>query len=199
MKPKSIPKILIGLSAALTVTLLIAGLVLAAGEQINWQVFSSGSRVSGSDLNLQSTSGQPVAGQVGSASGQLNLCSGFVCGPNGGPQAPTAVLVSEFRTLPSAGGVIVIWKTTLEVDLLGFRIYRSIDPQGAKQLMTDDLIPAKGIGQIAGADYSFLDNQIVPGQVYFYWLESVETDTSQWLGPEMFNLVFNVFCPLMHH
>ena len=179
------------------IVLLSAGTVLSVfakplADAINWSVLASGGRpaVNGS-LQINSTIGQPLIGP--STSGDVALKSGYW----GAGNAPTAVLLSSFRALPAAGGVLVAWQTTLEIDLLGFKLYRSTDPQGPKQLLTADLIPAKALGQSGGADYAFLDTQTVPDQVVFYWLESLDIVGSQWSGPQMFNLSFSLYVPLL--
>ena len=68
--------------------------------------------------------------------------------------------------------VVVEWSTASEFDTVGFNIYRSDTPTDPGILVNADLIPASEDAQ-TGGDYSYVDRDIVPGQVYYYYLEDV--------------------------
>jgi hypothetical protein len=68
--------------------------------------------------------------------------------------------------------VVVEWSTASELDTVGFNIYRSDTPTDPGILVNADLIPASDDAQ-TGGDYSYTDKDIVPGQVYYYYLEDV--------------------------
>jgi hypothetical protein len=70
--------------------------------------------------------------------------------------------------------VVVDWSTASELDTVGFNIYRSDDPTDPGILVNVDLIPASEDAQ-TGGDYSYTDKDIVPGRVYYYYLEDVNT------------------------
>ena len=67
-------------TVVLLVGLLVVGTVFAATDASipHWLVGPGGGIVEGDGLQLRSAIGQPVAGMV---SGELSLCSGFLCGP----------------------------------------------------------------------------------------------------------------------
>jgi hypothetical protein len=67
------------------VTLLLAGVALAAGETIPRSVVSSGGgALSSANIQLRAAVGQPSAGTVSSTT---TLCSGLLCGA-GAPDTP---------------------------------------------------------------------------------------------------------------
>jgi len=88
---------------------------------------------------------------------------------------PTAVELLRFTATPGAGGVLVEWVTGLEIGTWGFHLWRSETEDFAhSRQVTGNLIPATGAN--GGAGYHFVDEEAVPGGVYWYWLEEVETD-----------------------
>lgn len=195
MNTRPVPRFLAGLAAAVFFVLLIAGLALASGEQIIWQVISGGGQESSGSWSLQGTTGQAVAGQA--SGGEFELSSGFTTGPSSGPQGPTAVIVIEFHATPRAGAVMVEWQTASEIDVVGFNIYRSRDLNGEKQILNAQIIPAAVPGQISGANYDYIDFTAEHGKEYFYWLEILSTSGGAWLGPEMFSSRFYLHLPLI--
>ena len=70
--------------------------------------------------------------------------------------------------------VVVAWSTASELDTVGFNIYRSDTPTDPGILVNVDLIPASDDAQ-TGGDYRYTDKDIVPGRVYYYYLEDVNT------------------------
>jgi hypothetical protein len=71
--------------------------------------------------------------------------------------------------------VVVEWSTASEFNTVGFNIYRSDTPTAPGVLMNTELIMASDDAQ-TGGDYSYTDNDIVPGRVYYYYLEDVSAD-----------------------
>ncbi|HEU5088314.1 MAG TPA: DUF11 domain-containing protein, partial [Roseiflexaceae bacterium] len=87
---------------------------------------------------------------------------------------PTAILLDHFTAHSSGAGVLLNWRTTLELDTWGFEIYRSSTGQRDDAVrVTPTLIPAQGRGQ-AGAEYTWLDTATQPGSVYRYWLVEID-------------------------
>jgi len=70
------------------------------------------------------------------------------------------------------GAVRIAWGTYSEVDNRGFNIYRSEYMDGEYEQINLDLIPAEG-GPSWGADYEYIDNDVVNGETYWYKLEDV--------------------------
>ena len=88
--------------------------------------------------------------------------------------APTSVTVADFNANPNDVKIQIKWQTSLEIDLVGFNLYRSTSFLGEKQRLNQEIIRAASPGDIVGASYVFVDEQIIPGVVYYYWLEPVD-------------------------
>lgn len=69
----------------------------------------------------------------------------------------------------------VQWHTETEQNTAGFYIYRSTNPEGEFELITEEIIPSEG-SAITGASYSFSDETAVSGETYYYLLEEIEYD-----------------------
>ncbi len=94
------------------------------------------------------------------------------------PYDPTAVDLLSFTAEAQGEALLVRWVTGAEVDTWGFHLWRSKDGRRENaQRITPELILAQGSGQ--GASYSFLDQQVEPGQSYSYWLEELEVNGRQ--------------------
>ncbi len=96
--------------------------------------------------------------------------------------APTAVLLSSFSGEAFQNSIRLNWVTGMELDLLGFNIYRSESINGDQQKRTPSPIEAKMSGQTLGAAYQFFDD-VEPGKHYYYWLELVQDNGSEFIGP----------------
>lgn len=72
------------------------------------------------------------------------------------------------------GNVIVNWETASEVDNLGFNVYYSqtLDIAKANRINTN-LIPAKSLGSVAGAEYQYKD--LAKPTLGYYWIEAIST------------------------
>ncbi len=73
--------------------------------------------------------------------------------------------------------VLVEWTTASELDTVGFNLYRSENPAGPFTKINSTLIPAAA-DPLTGSQYSYRDEQVLPGRQYFYQLEEVEMDGS---------------------
>lgn len=67
------------------------------------------------------------------------------------------------------------WTTASEVDLAGYNLYRALDMNGPSEKINATLLPPKG-DFVRGATYRFEDDQVISGRVYYYQLESVDTN-----------------------
>ena len=97
----------------------------------------------------------------------------------------TAVELNDFSATSTQAGVEITWETAVEVDNLGFNLYRASSPFGIKEKLNENMIPSKAIGSTSGASYTFLDENILAaGKYYYYWLESLDlSGSSELIGP----------------
>jgi hypothetical protein len=94
----------------------------------------------------------------------------------------------------------VEWQTLLELDLLGFNLYRSNTLLGEKVRLNMALIPADALGGLGGASYAFVDADIQPGERYYYWLEFVEISGERLHPtPVTIDVPYVLFLPLVGH
>ncbi len=87
---------------------------------------------------------------------------------------PTAVKLVRFEAEAQQAGVLLTWETVMEVDNIGFNLYRADTPEAEPLRLNETLIPSQAPGSPAGAVYTWLDKDVQPGQVYYYWLEDVD-------------------------
>jgi hypothetical protein len=85
-----------------------------------------------------------------------------------------AIVVSQFS---QATPIRIDWETETEINTAGFNVYRSETSDGEYRRLNDRLIPGEG-NPVSGANYSFVDRNVVAGKTYFYRLEDVELDNS---------------------
>ena len=86
------------------------------------------------------------------------------------------VALDSFTADLTKRGVLLKWRTTTEIDNVGFRILREAVGRTEKspQIIGPQLIPGRG-ENLLGADYKFLDNsRQAPGTVRYY-LEDIDT------------------------
>jgi hypothetical protein len=90
------------------------------------------------------------------------------------PFNPTAVTLASFTAIPQDEGVLLTWRTSIEIDLLGFNVWRSamVDEEYAQ--INPSMILINHPGTSFGASYSWLDSQVQPNKVYYYKLEVVD-------------------------
>jgi hypothetical protein len=68
--------------------------------------------------------------------------------------------------------VMLTWKTEIEQNNQGFDLFRH--EGGPFIRLNQDLIPSKAVEGSEGALYTFVDNNVVAGTEYNYWIESVD-------------------------
>jgi len=94
-----------------------------------------------------------------------------------------AVQMSRFTVENTSEGVQVIWKVESETNCIGFHIWRNDNPAGAFKRITTQLINGRG-NNFSGAEYSYIDEDVEPGESYYYKVEEVSSDNKkQFHGP----------------
>jgi len=80
--------------------------------------------------------------------------------------------------------VNVTWTTQYEIDLMGFRVYRSLtDDLSEAVLVTANLITASNTSN--PQNYGFTDGNLANWTQYYYWVEALTLDaTSFFFGPD---------------
>ncbi len=97
---------------------------------------------------------------------------------------PTAVTLASFTAEPGAEVITVTWETTIEVNNVGFNLYRSDATDGPYTPLNETLIPSQAPGSMQGATYTWRDEAVIPGHTYFYQLEDIDVNgTHTYHGP----------------
>jgi hypothetical protein len=108
-------------------------------------------------------------------------CDGAI--DDGDPQGcetPLLAVIESFTADITPQGVVLRWRTSLEIDSAGFRLSRAklaMNGQRAtiqEVALHDGFIPPSG-NAMAGADYSFSDNASLPPGAYRYYLEDIDS------------------------
>jgi hypothetical protein len=87
-----------------------------------------------------------------------------------------SVNLSNFYAMPGTADVTLIWITASELDNLGFNLWRGTDCDPLESLkLNETLIASKVGGQATGASYEFVDDDVQPGVVYDYRIESIDS------------------------
>ncbi|HSM56629.1 MAG TPA: hypothetical protein VK879_10785 [Candidatus Sulfomarinibacteraceae bacterium] len=85
-----------------------------------------------------------------------------------------AIIFTQFsRPTP----IQIEWKTETEINTAGFNVYRGPSESGPFTQINEQLIPSEG-SAVSGASYHFVDENVSPGETYYYQLEDVELDNS---------------------
>lgn len=92
---------------------------------------------------------------------------------------PTAVTLASFEATPQnapQGGaaILVTWETAMELDHVGFNLYRSTAAAGPYTQRNTTLIPPQFPGEVMGGSYEWRDTDVQPGVTYYYKLEDID-------------------------
>ena len=112
---------------------------------------------------------------------------GIPCG-----EPPVPVELSAFTaTLTGDFFVNVAWTSQTETQMMGYRVYRNTtaDQNGA-MLIDHPMVPATNTSETQ--TYNVKDTDVMVGTTYYYWLEAVEYNTSNFHGPVSVTVTGNV-------
>jgi hypothetical protein len=119
-----------------------------------------------------------------------------------GSGIPTPVELDYFRAQAEGQAIRLEWATAMEVDSVGFYVYRASDDDPA-HAQAIAFTPATGDGSL----YQYLDRDVTPGQTYWYWLAEVSTDGAETLygpvqasvGVSALQQPYRLYMPLVFH
>ena len=172
--------------ALVLTAVLLGGLALASGAlaqetaSVDWWVVASGGGASSADeVVVNGSLGQPIIGPSGEK--PVALGAGYWYGAQG---PPTAVTLASFTATLVRGNVLVEWETAMEIDTVGFNVWRSEARDSGYVRVNDTLIPSTSPGGVWGNAYSYVDLDVTPGTTYYYKLEELEASGARnWYGP----------------
>ncbi len=97
--------------------------------------------------------------------------------------APTAVTLTSFDAEWNGVDVVVTWETAIELNTLGFNVWRSRSGGAFEQVNAALILPAAP-GSVMGGVYEFIDTGVPSSEDYAYKLEEVEIGGAvNWYGP----------------
>ena len=79
--------------------------------------------------------------------------------------------------IATPASILIEWDTATEMDTAGFYVYRANQPTDEFQRVNQAMIPSVG-NATSGGSYSYADEDVAPGETYYYLLEEVENDSS---------------------
>jgi hypothetical protein len=89
-----------------------------------------------------------------------------------GTVIPSQIVTTSFEATAMGNRVMLTWETEIEENNQGFDLFRH--EGGPFIRLNQDLIPSKALEGSEGALYTFIDNNVVAGTEYNYWIESVD-------------------------
>ena len=104
----------------------------------------------------------------------------------------TPVELSSFTaTLTGQFYVQLSWTSQTETQMMGYRVYRNTSAeQSTSELIDNPMIPATNTSSTQ--NYTVVDNDVLIGQTYYYWLEAVDYNSSSFHGPVSVTVTGNV-------
>lgn len=95
----------------------------------------------------------------------------------------TLVDLISFSAASKEDRIELSWETGSEIDTSGFHLWRAEGEDGEYSRITNALIPSRG-GPTKGAQYSYVDENVLWGETYFYKLEDIDfSGASTFHGP----------------
>ena len=100
------------------------------------------------------------------------------------------VELSSFTATIAGEFVNIAWTSQTETQMLGYRVYRNTTAdQSSAMLIDHPMVPATNTSETQ--TYNVVDNDVTTG-TYYYWLEAVEYNTSNFHGPVSVTVTGNV-------
>ncbi len=125
---------------------------------------------------------QPGAANTTNFSWTLSGSTSWViCAVDYRPYEPTLARLREYSAVPTERGTLIGWRTSYEVDNLGFRLFRE-NADGTRSAVTPSLIAGsalfagQGTALHSGRSYQWLDTARSASGSDRYWLEEVSLD-----------------------
>ena len=111
---------------------------------------------------------------------------------------PTAVDLADFTATDQINAVKVNWSSASELNIVGYNLYRSMDPEDVGVQINAAVIDAEKAGQFDGASYEFLDDSALFGQTYYYTLQVIYSDSEPQWSDQVYASpsVFKIFAPI---
>jgi len=99
------------------------------------------------------------------------------------PDPNVPVELSSFAATVTAENFAQInWTTQSETDIAGYYLQRNTSPELTGATLISGLV--QGTNTSSTANYSYLDEEVMGGNTYYYWLQSVEySGGTQYFGP----------------
>lgn len=96
----------------------------------------------------------------------------------------TATLTGQFY-------VQLAWTSQTETQMVGYRVYRNTTAdQSTSEMIDNPLIPATNTSTTQ--NYTVVDADVLINQTYYYWLEAVDYNSSEFHGPVSVTVTGNV-------
>jgi len=76
--------------------------------------------------------------------------------------------------LAGQASVVVEWSTASELDTVGYNLFRSESLEFTPKKINAELVPASN-DAFTGSEYQYVDYDVRPGHLYYYWLEDVDS------------------------
>jgi len=114
---------------------------------------------------------------------------------------PTAVTLSDFYARPGPHYIVLEWTTVVEIETLGFNLYRAEQVDGTRTTLNDTLIISLAPGSSSGAHYIWTDDDVTPNVTCYYWLEDIDVyGTASTHGPVSATATrYLYYLPLIFH
>jgi hypothetical protein len=98
------------------------------------------------------------------------------------PKMTISELISFSCNLTADNRVIIKWAFAFQDSVLGFRLYRNETNNLPGSIIISPTIPPAPQGTTEQW-YEFYDNEVIAGTEYYYWLEVIGTEESNFYGP----------------
>lgn len=109
----------------------------------------------------------------------------------------TDISLASFASAWNYRTVRLAWETTVEVDLLGYNVFRATSPEGERLKLNPALILPEGQG-LEGASYAYADESAQSGETYYYFLEALDSNGAYTYGPVVITVApYAFFAPII--